>query len=259
MSKYWYFTFAIIILLFLFVIFYYYNIVSYNYLLYTFIFTLFIYLFVIVLGTIKIRYNFYLNSFCKANTKEKIIAITFDDGPNSISTPILLDFLKKENIPATFFIIGCKINTNENLLIRMISDGHTIGNHSYSHSVFFDFYPINKLIKDIKKCSDKIELIVKTKINYFRPPYGVTNPTLKFALNRLMYCSIGWSIRSFDTRENKKNVFNRVTKKLHNGAIILFHDNSIENVNIAINIIKYCKNNGYIIVSLDNLIKLNKT
>ena len=95
---------------------------------------------IIVFGAARIDSNFFIETICKGDTTEKVIALTFDDGPDATHTPPLLDFLKKHELLATFFCIGKKIDEQEDLVKRIDREGHLLGNHSYSHSKVFDFF-----------------------------------------------------------------------------------------------------------------------
>jgi peptidoglycan/xylan/chitin deacetylase (PgdA/CDA1 family) len=205
----------------------------------------------------RIDLNFYLPVICSVKTSEKQIAITFDDGPTSDATPIVLDILKINNIKATFFVIGKNIENNEKLIRQIYDEGHTIGNHSFSHSYFFDSYPPYKLIKDINQTNEIVEKITGEKIKYFRPPFGVTNPMLNKALKKFKFSIIGWSIRPFDGIKNETDkIIKRATKNIKPGDIVLFHDNYQLIETVLNEFITFTKNNGFKIVSLDNL--LNK-
>src|SRR3954465_1862751 len=88
---------------------------------------------VIAWGAVNIQSGFFMPVLCKADTKEKVVAITFDDGPQLKHTPQILDILKQQAVPAAFFCIGRNIPDNEELLQRIDTEGHVVGNHSYSH------------------------------------------------------------------------------------------------------------------------------
>ena len=93
----------------------------------------------------SIRACIYMCVFCCKKTEEKIIAITFDDGPDPIQTPKVLKVLREKHIPACFFCIGNKIKGNEELLRQIIKEGHRIGNHSFSHSGYFPLYTFKRM------------------------------------------------------------------------------------------------------------------
>ena len=140
--------------------------------------------------------------------KEKKISLTFDDGPG-IYTLEILDLLKKYNVKATFFCIGKNIEMYPEIIKQIIDEGHLIGNHSYGHSPFFDFYNAKKIIEEIQKTDTLLEKLTSKKINFFRPPYGVTTPSIRRAIKITGHKVIGWNIRSLDGgTKNKKLIFN---------------------------------------------------
>ena len=86
-----------------------------------------------------ISFGAYLRAFCRKPTKEKLVALTFDDGPHPEHTPQVLDVLKQYDVKATFFVIGTRIAGNEDILKRIHAEGHQTGNHSFSHKNTFPF------------------------------------------------------------------------------------------------------------------------
>jgi len=212
-----------------------------------------IYLVLIISGSGLIQLNYFVKSINKGSGKG--VAITFDDGPDAQTTPQILAILAKENIKATFFVIGHKIEANKELLQRIHYEGHTVGNHSFSHTKKLTSSSTNLLRADFLKCSKSIEYVINEKPIFFRPPFGVTNPRYKRAIIALSLKSIGWSIRSLDTKTNNaKQLYNSLIKKISKGSIILFHDTQKVTVEVLPQIIEHCKNNGIKIVPLPQLI-----
>lgn len=213
---------------------------------------------VLVYASACIQSTIYHKSQCRFPTDKKEILLTFDDGIDSIQTPKVLEVLRNHKIKACFFVIGNKIVVNESILQAMIQDGHMIGTHTYSHAIKGTFQCTQNIEKDILLSVQKIESIVG-KIQWFRPPFGVMNPPISKALKRLNLKSIGWSIRSFDTRlEPHEVVLKRIQKKLHPGAIVLLHDVLPSSDILLEKIIHMIHQNGYTIVSPDCLINTEK-
>lgn len=199
--------------------------------------------------------NFYLKASHNGNKEKPKVALTFDDAPNRETTALLLKKLDKHQINATFFCIGEKIEINTKILKKIFEKGHLIGNHSWSHSPWFDFYLPGKMIREINKADSLINSVHATPAKLFRPPFGVTNPFLSRALKKTQHMVIGWSLRSFDTSSSKKKVLDRIDKHVKNGDIILLHDinqtvDSIEEIIILIN------SKGMQIVGLEELLNL---
>jgi peptidoglycan/xylan/chitin deacetylase (PgdA/CDA1 family) len=211
----------------------------------------------IIYGSANIQSNFYTNVYCSANTNEKQIAITFDDGPNATYTPKVLSTLTEYNAPATFFVIGKNIQGNENIIKQIDAAGHTIGNHTFSHSFFIDFKSKNGFIYELDATSDAIKNIIGKQTKLFRPPYGVTTPHLVNASNALNYKLIGWNIRSLDTtKDNEAKIIERVLSQLKPGAILLFHDTSDKTIAVLKQTLNFARENGFKIVSLEELLTI---
>ncbi len=172
----------------------------------------------------SINSQFYVKTICRSK-KKNMVAITFDDGPDTKNTMQILDLLDDYNAKATFFIIGEKAEENPGLVKLIFDSGHQIANHSYSHSYFFPLKSSKTIRKEIQYTQALIEKITGEKSNFFRPPFGVTNPLIAKALKGLNIKTIGWSIRSFDTvQKNAEKTTNRIEKRIKGGDIILLHD-----------------------------------
>jgi peptidoglycan/xylan/chitin deacetylase (PgdA/CDA1 family) len=207
----------------------------------------------IIYGVVFIGSGIFVKAFCKLPVKEKVLALTFDDGPNPTITPQVLEILNRYNIQAIFFCIGKNIAGNETLVQQSIAEGHLIGNHTYSHSSFFPLLSVSKMKADIQKCEDLISGISHQKeLSLFRPPFGVTNPNVRKAVIGTGYQIIGWNIRSLDTvKSSADQVIRRVTKKIKPGSIILFHDSMVHCPEILEAVIKYALEKGYKFVRAD--------
>jgi peptidoglycan/xylan/chitin deacetylase (PgdA/CDA1 family) len=211
----------------------------------------------IIYGSAYISSDFYMKAFCNAETTEKIIALTFDDGPNPEFTPKVLKVLKEHSAPATFFVIGKNIPGNEDVLHQINSGGHIIGNHTFSHSFFIDFKSSKGFIKEIQQTEKIVKDITGKKMNFFRPPYGVTTPHLAKAVKELNYYTIGWDVRSLDTtNDSPEKIMKRIRKQIKPGSIILFHDTSDKTVEILKQTLNFAKENGFKIVSTERLLNL---
>lgn len=205
-------------------------------------------------GASNIQSNFHLKAICSIEANEKTIALTFDDGP-STETLAILDVLKEFNYKATFFCIGKHVAGREDILQRIHSDGHTIGNHSFSHGFFFDLKTTGGFITELLKASESIRKVIGKTPLLFRPPYGVTTPALSRAIKKLNYTTIGWNIRSLDTAIKDKNqVLQRIKNRLKPGSIILLHDTISGNALLLKELLTFLKTENYSVVSLESLI-----
>ncbi len=218
----------------------------------------FLYSLVLAVGSAFIGLGFFVKSVCKAETNQKTLSLSFDDGPDATKTPLILETLKVNQIKASFFVIGKKIKGNEALLKQIREEGHIIANHSFSHSYFYDFYPTKKVIEDLRLNNNTIKEIIGLTPTLFRPPYGVTNPNIARAVKQLELISIGWNVRSLDTVITDTNkLLKRVTDRIKPGSILLFHDTGSNTLETLKEIILFAQKNGYRIVSLTELLKIN--
>lgn len=209
-----------------------------------------------IYGSVSIRSGFYINAFCSVKTKDKIIAITFDDGPDRETTPAVLDILLKNDVPAAFFCVGEQAHKNPELIKRIDAEGHAIGNHSFSHHSLFDLYSSKRIKKELVQTEDLIYRIIGKRMKLFRPPYGVTNPPVALAVKSLNYTVIGWSLKSKDTVIHKEHrLLKRLKKKLRGGDVVLFHDRGTHLLQVLNDFIYYISDNNYRIVRVDQLLK----
>jgi peptidoglycan/xylan/chitin deacetylase (PgdA/CDA1 family) len=183
--------------------------------------------------------------------EEKVVALTFDDGPHETYTLQLLDGLQKRGVKVTFFLMGQNISGNEALVRRMQQEGHLIGNHSYRH------IPLTKAAEDmvceaVEHTEQIIENITGNRPKYLRPPYGDWNENLECRLN---LTTVFWSVDSLDWKlQNKARIVNLVENKVRNGDIILMHDIFPESVEAALEIIDQLTAEGYQFVTVDELL-----
>jgi len=215
-----------------------------------------LWLVILILGSCFIRWNFYFFSYSHGDRNSTAISITFDDGPDAVTTPKILDILEKHQVKATFFCVGSKIEKHPDIFKQIISNGHIAGNHSYSHSLWFDLLSPGRLAKEISKTDAIITRLIGRKARLFRPPYGVTNPMLKKALKKTGHQSVSWSLRSFDTVKKPEKVLRRVNHKLKNGDVVLFHDRIPATATLVEQFILEAQKSGQKFVSLDELLKI---
>lgn len=156
-------------------------------------------------------------------TREKILYLTFDDGPHPVATPFVLDELKKYNAKATFFCIGKNVQLHPDIYKRILTEGHRTGNHSFNHLNGWK-------VDDDKYIADILEAGKFIDSNIFRPPYGritkfqtrlLTSPN-----NKQMFKVIMWNILSadFDATISAEKASTNVIKSAKEGSIVVFHD-----------------------------------
>ena len=224
---------------------------------------IFVYLFlgwliITSIGSFNITWNYHLKALnSKENHKEKHVAITFDDGPSTNFTPQILELLESYNAKATFFCIGKHIEMHPELIKKITAQGHTIGNHSYSHSSYFDFFGKQKVKDEIAKTDNLVRSIIHKKMNLFRPPYGITNPAIAKAIKHTKHHVIGWNIRSLDTvKSDEQQILNRITKHISPGSVILLHDTMEITVVVLEQLLLFLQQNGYQSITIDALFNI---
>lgn len=200
----------------------------------------------------------YLKSYCQKKTDERMVAITFDDGPEPGVTEQVLDVLKAYHVKATFFLIGNKAELYPHLVKRIINEGHVIGNHTYSHSIFNTISSVKKMSIELERTNQILYQITGLKIKMFRPPFGVTNPLIG-ASTRGRFLSIGWSIRSMDTiiSRTREKVCSRIVGKLQNGAVILLHDRCKDAHVLLEMLLQQLNNRKFTTTTVDELFKIS--
>lgn len=202
----------------------------------------------LIVASFRIDWGIYVRSYCREKREgERSIMITFDDGPHPENTSKVLDLLKEKNVKALFFLIGEKAIDNPQVVRRIADEGHLIGIHSLRHTPEFTIASKRSVKNDLIATKKILEELSGKEIKLFRPPFGVTNPSIGRAVRELGLVSVGWSIRSFDTVASSdiEKVMKRVRKGLHNGAILLLHDRLPLSSLLLKEILDYLDNQGY--------------
>ncbi|MDH7446736.1 polysaccharide deacetylase family protein [Aquimarina sp. 2201CG14-23] len=209
-------------------------------------------------GVTNIRSGYFLKSLSNnANIKEKKVAITFDDGPDH-NTLKILEVLDKYKVKCTFFCIGKQVEKHPDILKRIVLEGHVVGNHTFTHDKLIDLYGTEKFISEIEAADRIIKKHAGKKPLLFRPPYGITNPKIARAVKKTQHAVIGWNKRSFDTTiPSEKVIFNRVTKNLKGGDVILLHDTKIITVTVLEQLLLFLQKNNYTTVTIDELFSIH--
>ena len=191
---------------------------------------------------------------------DKTIYLTFDDGPSYLTEKIL-DILKEENIPATFFVTSREIDTYSNVIKRMQEENHTIALHTSTHNYSYIYSSDENYFKDLEEIRNKVYNITGVKSRIIRLPGGSSNTVSKKyskgiitrITNRLTendFYYFDWNIDSLDASGSvsKEVIYNSVTRNIHSGTnVVLMHDSSTKETTVLAlkDIIKYAKDNGY--------------
>ncbi|OEF99969.1 delta-lactam-biosynthetic de-N-acetylase [Vulcanibacillus modesticaldus] len=191
------------------------------------------------------------------DTKKKELYLTFDNGYENGYTSKILDVLKEKQVPAIFFVTGHYVKSQPELVIRMASEGHIIGNHSWSHP---DMTRISdkKIEEELNKVSNEVfKLTGQLEMKYLRPPRGIFNERLLSVSKQLNYTNVFWSIAYMDWDPNRqkgwKYAYDKVMSQLHPGAVILLHTVSKDNTEALAKIIDDARKQGYEFKSLDQM------
>lgn len=203
----------------------------------------------------RIGSGVWINAQCRDLRPGKVV-LTFDDGPDPEVTPKVLDVLDSYGVKAYFFVTGSKAEKHPELIRLIVSRGHTVGNHTYTHSPLFPVSGKTFIEDDIRACDSVIDLAVQEAAStsdsrepglsasavavpeprLFRPPFGVTNPDIAKILKHTGHKVIGWDVRSFDTVHLKDSLapseldaaigkcLGNILRKARPGSVILLHD-----------------------------------
>jgi len=153
------------------------------------------------------------------------VALTFDDGPDPVDTPRLLDMLREKGVKATFFVVGKRAEQYPEIVRRARDEGHLIANHTWSHPNLFCFLTPRRLRAEIERGAESVRNICGLRPRYFRSPVGLRHPLLDSYLRQMRLEFISWRVRSYDTvTGNSTTLARRILKKVVGGDIILLHD-----------------------------------
>ncbi|MBK5272431.1 MAG: polysaccharide deacetylase family protein [Bacteroidia bacterium] len=196
--------------------------------------------------------RFYSSYLWRVDTKEKVIYLTFDDGPHPVATTFVLDELRRYNAKATFFCIGKNVIANPDIYRRILDEGHKVGNHTHNHlngwKTKSDVY-----LKDVAEAAQYIDS------SLFRPPYGRIRRFQGKNINRAIKSRetriVMWSVLSgdFDKAVSKEACLQNVTLNSKSGSIIVFHDSekSFPKIEYVVpEVLKYFVERGYLFESL---------
>lgn len=207
------------------------------------------------------------NVIWDVNTKEKIVAITFDDGPHPVFTPQILDILAKYNAKATFFVAGNKVKRFPAILKRQAKEGHEIANHTYNH-IYNKNITAAKLTSELKQTDEVIKQITGYKPTLYRPVGGLHNDLIinTAIQNGKLVILWSWHQDPQDWRSPAASKISRhITKGVKPGNIILLHDwngsefsQTSQTVEALESIMSHLKNKGYKCVTVSEMLYRSK-
>lgn len=196
-------------------------------------------------------------------TREKVVALTYDDGPHPVYTPQLMKILDKYDVKATFFMIGREMDTYPDIVREVARHGHVIANHTYTHPSNIELDTAPQVIRELDACEQTIERLTGKRAYLFRPPKGLIDGTVFTIAEEEGYQTILWTV-SADHHDapTPEMMARRVVKHIRPGAIILAHDGTFQSrwkdVAATPLIIEALKKKGYRFVTVPDLLKMGK-
>lgn len=184
-------------------------------------------------------------------TEKKKVALTFDDGPNSVYTPQMLEVLKKKGIKATFFLLGEQVEKYPEIVKQISDEGHLIGNHSYKHEQLSKLSSVQACTQ-VNRTNELIYAITGKYPEYLRPPFGDWKEHLDCEVNMI---EVLWDVDTLDwSSKNKDKIIQKVVTNVEEGDIILMHDSYESTVAAVTEVIDLLQKESYEFVTVDELI-----
>lgn len=188
-------------------------------------------------------------------TEKKQIAISFDAAWGNDDTEQLINILAEYDVPATFFVVGAWVDKYPESVKQLSDAGHQVQNHSNTHP-YMTSLSTEQMIDELESCNKKIENVTGVKPTLFRPPYGDYDNTVIETVSGQEMHTIQWDVDSLDWKDNATpdSICQRVTGKVKNGSIVLFHNDADHTPAALPNILKCLKDEGYEFVFISDLI-----
>lgn len=195
------------------------------------------------------------------HTQQKVVALTYDDGPHPIYTPQLLDILDHYSVKATFFMVGRNMEQYPDIVRDALKRGHVIGNHTYTHPHNIELDTQAQMIRELDSCEQVIERLTGKRAHLFRPPRGLVDGSVFTIANEEGYKTILWTVcADHHDAPTPELMAQRVLRHARPGAIILAHDGSFatrwKDVAATALIIEGLKKRGYRFVTVPQLLKM---
>jgi peptidoglycan-N-acetylglucosamine deacetylase len=195
--------------------------------------------------------------FSRVITEERVMALTFEDGPMEANTSRLLRMLKEAGVKATFFPMGINLERFPHLAKQMVAEGHELGNHTWTHPKLSTL-PEEKFRAEIERSRDKLRELTGQPPVYFRPPYGAITPAQVDFVARTYGCStVFWSVDPMDWKDrDAQKTEAAVLAQARPGAIVLLHDIHRTTIDAVPGILKSLKAGGWRLVTVSELLRL---
>ncbi len=209
-----------------------------------------------VVGSVSVfAYSDRLLPIYCVETEKKQVAISFDAAWGNDDTETLIKILKDYKVPATFFVVGAWVDKYPESVEALHKAGHQIQNHSNTHP-HMPQLSREQMKDEINSCNKKIAEITGVTPTLLRPPYGDYDNALIETMTEMKMSTIQWDVDSLDWKENAtpESICNRVTSKVQNGSIVLFHNDADHTPAALPNILKQLQADGYEFVFISDLI-----
>ena len=198
------------------------------------------------------------NAYYASDTDEKILYLTFDAGYENGNTPAILDALKKHQAPAAFFAVGNFIKDNPDLIKRMITEGHIVGNHTMTHPDMSQISSMESFQKELEGVEELYTSATgEPMTKFYRPPRGVYSTENLSMAKELGYSTFFWSLAYVDwiqeQQPSKEEAFQKLIPRIHPGAIVLLHNTSSTNAAILDELLTRWEEMGYQFHSIKEL------
>jgi len=221
--------------------------------------------FILIQGVISPKSQLFGKSYWHKPTHSKVVALTFDDGPNEPYTSEILDVLAKNDIKATFFMIGENVKYYPEVAKKVADEGNIVANHSYSHKRDLPIEDKKTMIREINSTQDLIFQIIGEKPHLFRSPHGYKSPMLASELKKENLAVVEWSDMTDDyDKPGEKSITKKILAKVRPGGIIVIHDGDktqhgsdrSQSVKALEEIIQALKKKGYSFVTVPELLNI---
>ena len=198
------------------------------------------------------------NAYYASDTDEKILYLTFDAGYENGNTPAILEALKKHKAPAVFFAVGNFIKDNPDLIKRMITEGHIVGNHTMTHPDMSQISSMESFQKELEGVEELYTSVTgEPMTKFYRPPRGVYSTENLSMAKELGYSTFFWSLAYVDwiqeQQPSKEEAFQKLIPRIHPGAIVLLHNTSSTNAAILDELLTRWEEMGYQFHSIKEL------
>lgn len=178
------------------------------------------------------------------------VAVTYDDGPDAVLTPRLLDTAAEARVPLTFYVLGAEVEKNPDIVARAHREGHEIANHSWSHAEL-TLISDAAIADELVSTSDLVESVTGTRPTTFRPPYGAVDEHI---LSLVSIPAINWSVDTNDwQRPGRLELISRGIDPTEAGGIVLYHDIHADSVDVAGQVYEELRNHGFTLVTITRL------